>query len=100
MSAIKSLFLQFHQPISIYVTSSQGLILICCRKKVKFCGIFFFFFLPKNHLFLQEFRGNFWANFAEKISVKKPPILWEFSGQISLEIDQFCTNFVSVFSVF
>ena len=40
MSAMKSLFLQFHQPISIYVTSSQGLILICCRKKVKFCRNF------------------------------------------------------------
>ena len=51
MSAMKSLFLQFHQPISIYVTSSQGLILICCTKKVKFCVIFRDRFAEKSSVF-------------------------------------------------
>ena len=80
MSAMKSLFLQFHQPISIYVTSSQGLILICCRKKSNFAG-FLETDLPKNHLFSQEFRGNFWANFAEKISVKNGQFCGNFLGK-------------------
>ena len=34
-------------------------------------------------------RQIFGANFAEKQSVKKRPISWEFSGQISLETDRF-----------
>ena len=60
MSAMKSLFLQFHQPISIYVTSSQGLILICCRKKVKFCEIFRDRFAEKSSVFAGILR-KFWG---------------------------------------
>ena len=56
------------------------------------------------HRKIGRFRGNFVeifrANFAEKQSVKKRLILWEFSGQISLDIDQFCTDLMSMFNVF
>ena len=36
------------------------------------------------------------ANFAEKGSVKMAD-LWEFSGQISLERDRFCTDLTNIF---
>ena len=79
MSAMKSLFLQFHQPISIYVSSSQGFWYVA-EKKSNFAG-FLETDLPKNHLFSQEFRGNFWANFAEKISVKNGQFCGNFLGK-------------------
>ena len=47
-----------------------------------------------------DFAGIFKANLARKLSVKKRRILWLFSGQISLKIDQFCTDQTSVFNVF
>ena len=51
-----------------------------------------------------RFGGNFGgilgANLAGKESVKKRRILWLFSGQISLEIGQFCADQTSVFNVF
>ena len=40
------------------------------------------------------------ANFTEEQSVKKRWILWLFSGQISLAIDQFCADQTSAFNVF
>ena len=40
------------------------------------------------------------ANFTEEQSVKKQWILWLFSGQISLAIDQFCADQTSTFNVF
>ena len=45
-------------------------------------------------------RKFFGANFTEKAIRKKRPISWEFSGQISLEIDQFCADLTSMFNVF
>ena len=45
----------------------------------------------------QKFLG---AYFADKTISKKQLILWEFSGQILLEIDRFCTDLTSVFNVF
>ena len=50
----------------------------------------------KNWSMSREFRRNL----AGKQSVKKRRILWLFSGQISQEIDQFCTDQTSVFNVF
>ena len=47
-----------------------------------------------------NFTGIFGANFAEKQSLTKRRILWLFSGQILLEIDQFCTDQTNVFKVF
>ena len=47
-----------------------------------------------------NFAGIFGANFTEKISVKKKRILWLFSGQILLGIDQFCADQTSIFNVF
>ena len=44
----------------------------------------------------QEFLGQT----SPKRIRKKRPILWLFSRQISLEIDQFCTDQTSVFNVF
>ena len=45
---------------------------------------------------LQEFSGQT----SPKRIRKKRPILWLFSRQISLEIDQFCADQTSVFNVF
>jgi len=39
------------------------------------------------------------ANFANTTIGKKLLISWEFSGQISLEISQFCADLTSVFNV-
>ena len=36
-----------------------------------------------------NFADIFGANFAKKTIIKKRPIAWDFSSQISLEIDQF-----------
>ena len=47
-----------------------------------------------------DFMRIFAANFAEKQSEKKRPLLWEFPAQILLEIDQFCADQTSVFNVF
>ena len=64
------------------------------EKKVKFRGIF---------REIQEkigwYRGNFGTNFAEKQQVKTANFV-EFSAQISLEIDWFCTDLTSMFKVF
>ena len=59
------------------------------RKKFKFWGIF-----------RDRFAELFGANFAKKQSGKKGPISWEFSGQISLEIDRFYADLISVFFMF
>ena len=68
------------------------------EKKVKFRGIF-----REIREKIGWYRGNFveifGTNFAEKQQVKTADFV-EFSGQISLEIDRFCTDLTSVFKVF
>ena len=53
------------------------------KKKSNFAG-----FLGTN-LISREFRGRFRGKLHQKEIVKKRPILWLFSRQISLEIDRF-----------
>jgi len=69
-------------------------LLIGRGKKVKFHGIFRDKIVEKS----ADFAGI--ANLAGKQSVKKGRILGLFSGQISLEIDRFCSDQTSVFNVF
>ena len=71
-------------------------LLIGLGRKSQICGIFRDKFTEKS----TDFAGVFGANFTEKQSVKKPTILWLFSRQISLEIDQFCADQISLFNVF
>ena len=52
--------------------------------------------LRKNGLILWEICGNFQANFV--MIGKKQSISWEFSEQISLERDWFCTDLTNVFN--
>jgi len=47
-----------------------------------------------------RFHGNFRGNLGRKAIGKKRRILWLFSGQISLEIDQFCADQTSLVNVF
>ena len=47
-----------------------------------------------------RFRGSFRSKPHQKAIGKKGPILWLFSWQISLEIDQFCADQTSIFNVF
>ena len=54
----------------------------------------------KNRPISREFRGSFRGKFSPKGIGKKRLILWLFSGQISLQIDQFCTDQTSIFNVF
>ena len=42
----------------------------------------------------------FGATFAEKQSVKKWPISWEFTAKLSLETNRFYADLMRVFSVF
>ena len=69
------------------------------KKKSNFAG-----FLEtnsrKNRPIQREFRGSFWGKPQQKAIVKKGPILWLFSWQISLEIDQFWADQTSIFNVF
>ena len=48
----------------------------------------------------REFRGSFGGKPHQKAIGKKRPILWLFSGQISLEIDRFCADQTSIFNIF
>ena len=57
-------------------------------------------FWGQNRGKIGRFRRNFRANLATKRSVKKRQILLLFSGQVSQEIDRFCTDQTSVFNVF
>ena len=43
--------------------------------------------------------GNLQANFAEKRSVKRQPILWQFSKHISLESVWFCIDLTNIFQI-
>ena len=54
----------------------------------------------KNRLISREFRSSFRGKLHQKSICKKWPILWLFSGQISLEIDQFCADQTSICNVF
>ena len=47
-----------------------------------------------------RFRGSFRSKSHQKAIGKKGPILWLFSWQILLEIDQFCADQASIFNVF
>ena len=47
-----------------------------------------------------RFRGSFRGKLHQKAIGKKRPILWLFSRQISLEIDQFCADQTSIFLFF
>ena len=47
-----------------------------------------------------EFCMNLCHKLHQKTISKKRPILWEFSGQISLEINRFCADQTSVFNAF
>ena len=51
----------------------------------------------KNRPISQKFWG---LKLCQKAVSKKRPISWEFSSQISLEIDQFCADLTSMFNVF
>ena len=61
---------------------------------------------PSNQGFWQvaevkvKFCGSFWGKLHQKAIAKKRPIVWLFSIQILLEIDQFCTDHTSGFNVF
>ena len=54
----------------------------------------------KNRSISWEFHGSFRGKLHQKAIGKKRPILWLFSRQISLEIDGFCADQTSIFSVF
>ena len=69
------------------------------EEKVKFRGISGDKF-AENRPIQREFRGSFWGKPKQKAIVKKGPILWLFSWQISLEIDQFWADQTSIFNVF
>ena len=69
------------------------------KKKSNFAG-----FLEsnsrKNQPISRKFRGSFRGKLHQKAIGKKQQILWLFSRQISLEIDQFCADQTSIFNVF
>ena len=54
--------------------------------------------LRKHWLILQSMCRNFRSKLHQKTVVKKPLILWELSGQISFEMDQFCIS--AFFNIF
>ena len=83
------------QLCTVFIVHLSGC-LIGRGKKVKFRWIFRDKMAEKP----ANFVGIFWANLAGKQSVKKQWIWWLFSGQISREIDGFCTDQTSVFNVF
>ena len=69
------------------------------KKKSNFAG-FLKTKLWKNRLISWEFCANFRGKLGSKGIGKKWQILGLFSGQISLEIDQFCSDQTSIFNVF
>ena len=69
------------------------------KKKSNFVG-FLKTKLWKNQRISREFCGNFWGKLGSKAIGKKWRILGLFSGQISLEIDQFCSDQTGIFNVF
>ena len=69
------------------------------KKKSNFSG-FLKTKLWKNQLISRKFCANFRGKLGLKAIGKKWRILGLFSGQISLEIDQFCSDQTSIFNVF
>ena len=65
-------------------------------KKVKFRGTFKDKFVEK----IGWFCRIFWDKLRRKTIGKKQPILWLFLGQISLEIDQFSSQYFGFFCEF
>ena len=69
------------------------------KKKSNFAG-FLATNSRKNRPISREFLGSFRGKPHQKAIVKKGAILWLFSWQISLEIDQFGPDQTSIFNVF
>ena len=70
-------------------------LLIGQGQKVKFCKFFRVKFPGK----MAYIPGNLQANVAEKRSVKRQPILWQFSKHISLESVWFCIDLTNIFQI-
>ena len=69
------------------------------KKKSNFAGLFVIN-SRTNQPISREFCRNFWGKLRQKAISRQQPILWLFSGQISLEIDWICADETSVFNVF
>ena len=69
------------------------------KKKSNFAG-FLKTKLWKNRLILREFCANFRGKLGSKAIGKKTADFRVIFGQISLEIDQFCSDQTSIFNVF
>ena len=69
------------------------------KKKSNFAG-FFVINSRTNRPISRELCRNFLGKLRQKAIGRQQPILWLFSGQISLEVDWICADETSVFNVF